>query len=199
MQKPFVTFCKRVCVYFARHFRHMICRSLRPRTSAYGRVFEQFVILESNRMNDYLEPDFRFSYLRTKDDAEIDLIVERPGPGCSRRPDHHCVEGPILQVRLPKSPSKIVGFEHPSIFEISGSNRNSSILERVLRWRRSPAPPPGVSATEQSKERLSFSIGRRISCGRLVMASLTARAAHRAVKAPHGLGQEVDLMTDLMA
>lgn len=27
----------------------------------------------------YLKPDWRLSYLRTKDDAEIDLIIERPG------------------------------------------------------------------------------------------------------------------------
>ncbi|MGK5089305.1 DUF4143 domain-containing protein [Bdellovibrionota bacterium FG-2] len=30
-------------------------------------------------MNDYYECDFEFSYLRTKDDAEIDLIVRKPG------------------------------------------------------------------------------------------------------------------------
>lgn len=27
----------------------------------------------------YLYPEYRFSYLRTKDDVEIDLVVERPG------------------------------------------------------------------------------------------------------------------------
>ena len=31
------------------------------------------------RFNEYLKKDFSFSYLRTKDDAEIDLIVDRPG------------------------------------------------------------------------------------------------------------------------
>ncbi|HAH05753.1 MAG TPA: ATPase [Elusimicrobia bacterium] len=50
-----------------------------PRTYAYGKAFEHYVILECIRLNDALERDFRFSYLRTKDDAEVDLIIERPG------------------------------------------------------------------------------------------------------------------------
>jgi predicted AAA+ superfamily ATPase len=37
------------------------------------------VITEIIRAADYARSDFRFFYLRTKDDAEIDLIVERPG------------------------------------------------------------------------------------------------------------------------
>ncbi len=31
------------------------------------------------RLNEYKQKDFRFSYLRAKDDAGIDLIVDRPG------------------------------------------------------------------------------------------------------------------------
>ncbi|MBI4677464.1 MAG: ATP-binding protein [Elusimicrobia bacterium] len=50
-----------------------------PRTFAYGRAFEHLVILECIRLNDALERGFGFSYLRTKDDAEVDLIIERPG------------------------------------------------------------------------------------------------------------------------
>ncbi len=50
-----------------------------PGSSTYGQAFEHFFILECIRMNDYLEKDFRFSYLRTKDDLEVDLIIERPG------------------------------------------------------------------------------------------------------------------------
>lgn len=49
------------------------------RTYAYGKTFEHVVLLEAWRLNEYFETDFKFSYLRTKDDAEIDLIVERPG------------------------------------------------------------------------------------------------------------------------
>jgi predicted AAA+ superfamily ATPase len=50
-----------------------------PGTYAFGKAFEHFVLLEIVRLSDYLCSDFRFSYLRTKDGAEIDLIVERPG------------------------------------------------------------------------------------------------------------------------
>lgn len=49
------------------------------RTSEYGYAFEHFIILEIYRMTEYLKNDFQLSYLRTKDDAEIDLIIERPG------------------------------------------------------------------------------------------------------------------------
>jgi predicted AAA+ superfamily ATPase len=48
-------------------------------TSMYGETFEHFVILECIKLASYFHPEFKFSYLKTKDDAEIDLIVERPG------------------------------------------------------------------------------------------------------------------------
>lgn len=50
-----------------------------PSSYAFGKAFEHFVMLEAFRLNSYLRKDFRFSYLRTKDDAEIDLVIERPG------------------------------------------------------------------------------------------------------------------------
>jgi uncharacterized protein len=50
-----------------------------PSTHAYGNAFEHFIILECMRLADYYRLDFRFTYLRTPSDAEIDLIVERPG------------------------------------------------------------------------------------------------------------------------
>jgi predicted AAA+ superfamily ATPase len=52
---------------------------LRPNTYEFGRAFEHFVIMEIIRLCQYRQNDYRFSYLRTKDGAEIDLIVERPG------------------------------------------------------------------------------------------------------------------------
>lgn len=52
---------------------------LAPRSYAYGKAFEHYVILECIRLNDALERGFGFSYLRTKDGAEVDLIIERPG------------------------------------------------------------------------------------------------------------------------
>lgn len=50
-----------------------------PQTYAFGRAFEHLVLLELVRLNDYGKKDFRFSYFLTKDEGEIDLIIERPG------------------------------------------------------------------------------------------------------------------------
>ena len=52
---------------------------LLPQTYAYGATFEHFLLTEIIRLAAYGKRDFRFSYLRTKDDVEIDLIIERPG------------------------------------------------------------------------------------------------------------------------
>lgn len=45
----------------------------------FGDLFEHFIILEFMRMNSYQKQHAKFFYLRTKDNAEIDLIVERKG------------------------------------------------------------------------------------------------------------------------
>jgi len=56
-----------------------LTQKLVPNTYGYGKSFEHFVLLEIIRLNDYLKKDYRFSYLLTKDRAEIDLVIERPG------------------------------------------------------------------------------------------------------------------------
>lgn len=43
----------------------------------FGRLFEHLVILETIRANNIYEHDYHFSYLRTADNAEIDLIASR--------------------------------------------------------------------------------------------------------------------------
>lgn len=48
-------------------------------TYSYGQAFEHRVLLECFYLNEYFRKDFSFYYLRTKDQSEIDLIVERPG------------------------------------------------------------------------------------------------------------------------
>jgi predicted AAA+ superfamily ATPase len=52
---------------------------LHPRTYGFGSAFEHWVLLELVRLNDYFRKDFAFSYLRTKDGAEVDLVIDRPG------------------------------------------------------------------------------------------------------------------------
>ena len=49
------------------------------RTFSFGRAFEHFILCECHRLNTYLRLDYKFSYLKTKSDLEIDLIIERPG------------------------------------------------------------------------------------------------------------------------
>lgn len=53
--------------------------NLQKGTYAYGNAFEHFFILEVIRLNHYYKKDYKLSYLRTKDDLEVDLIIERPG------------------------------------------------------------------------------------------------------------------------
>lgn len=52
---------------------------LQASTSAYGEAFEHFIILECLKLAAYHQLDYRFSYVMTKDGAEIDLVVDRPG------------------------------------------------------------------------------------------------------------------------
>lgn len=51
---------------------------LAPATASYREAFEHFIILEIMKLNDYKQLDFKLSYLNTSD-AEIDLIISRPG------------------------------------------------------------------------------------------------------------------------
>lgn len=52
---------------------------LAPKTAAYGDAFEHFILLEFLRLGSYFQPDYRFSFIRTVADVEIDLVIERPG------------------------------------------------------------------------------------------------------------------------
>lgn len=63
-----------------------VCRALqgvldqkvKPKNYGYGRYFESYLILELIRLNSYFNKGFKLSYLRTKDHAEIDLIISKP-------------------------------------------------------------------------------------------------------------------------
>ncbi len=62
-----------------RALQNTLTVDLSPSTYGFGKAFEHFLIAECHRLNDYLRKDYRFSYLRTQNQLEIDLIVERPG------------------------------------------------------------------------------------------------------------------------
>ena len=51
---------------------------LLPQTSAFGEAFEHWFILEIIKNASYRRQDWSYSYVTTKDNAEIDLIVHRP-------------------------------------------------------------------------------------------------------------------------
>lgn len=63
----------------ARAFSGTLDSPLTHETFAFGNAFEHWVILEAVRTAAYRKVDARFSYIRTKDDAEVDLVVERGG------------------------------------------------------------------------------------------------------------------------
>ncbi len=47
-------------------------------TSYYGELFEQFIVVECIKLASYYKSEYRFSYLMTESNVEIDLIIERP-------------------------------------------------------------------------------------------------------------------------
>ncbi|MBL4818775.1 MAG: ATP-binding protein [Deltaproteobacteria bacterium] len=63
----------------ARSLSRRLTLALQPKTSAYGDAFEQFIINEALKLISYFHEDYKVSYLQTKDGAEIDLVIERPG------------------------------------------------------------------------------------------------------------------------
>ena len=52
---------------------------IRPKTYAFGQAFEHFILSECRALNHYFEKGYKFSYLKTKDGLELDLIVQRAG------------------------------------------------------------------------------------------------------------------------
>jgi predicted AAA+ superfamily ATPase len=63
----------------ARSLNRKLSLPLQEGTYEYGDLFEQFLILEMHRLNSYFSLDYRFSYLQTNNNLEVDIIIERPG------------------------------------------------------------------------------------------------------------------------
>ena len=61
-----------------RALTNMAGESLGPSTFEYGKLFETFLVNEFFKMAEAHEKRWRFSFLRTKDGAEIDLVIEKP-------------------------------------------------------------------------------------------------------------------------
>ena len=50
-----------------------------PKTYDYGRFFEHYVVQELFRINQYTQSQYKIMYFKTKDQREIDIVLERPG------------------------------------------------------------------------------------------------------------------------
>lgn len=74
----------------------VLAQRARAGSSEFGRDFEAWVILEIHRLNQYLEKDFQLSFLRTKDGAEIDLVIER-GRGAPLLVEINSTETPTVE------------------------------------------------------------------------------------------------------
>jgi predicted AAA+ superfamily ATPase len=62
----------------ARALQQKLSLELTPKTKEFGKAFEHFVIKEFIYTANYLNPDYKFSYYRTENNAEVDLIIEAP-------------------------------------------------------------------------------------------------------------------------
>lgn len=62
----------------SRAFNRTLDFPIAPGSTEYGRAFEHWVILEMRRLASYSRMDYSIFYLRTKDDVEIDIILELP-------------------------------------------------------------------------------------------------------------------------
>jgi len=83
-------------------------------THTYGDVFEHFVILEIIKLASYYRRDYRFSYIRTIDDVEVDLVIERP-------------KLPLLCIEI-KSSTQITKYDISSFIRLSKDIPNSEAI-----------------------------------------------------------------------
>ncbi len=98
----------------ARALSGEIVSKLVESTYNYGNAFEQFVILEILKLASYKKKRWTFSYLRTKENVEIDLIIDRP------QQSRFCIEL--------KSSKLINRADISSFIKISQSIKNSQSL-----------------------------------------------------------------------
>lgn len=61
-----------------RALKNLAGESIQKPTYEYGELFETFLINEFFKLTEALEKHWQLSYLRTKNDIEIDLIIELP-------------------------------------------------------------------------------------------------------------------------
>lgn len=107
---------------------------LLPQTYAFGDAFEHLVILECHRMNEYKKLDYKFSYLRTKSGAELDLIVQRPGRKdllLEIKSSTQMTKEYLSQIRRFKS-----DWDRPCEAEVWSLDKNAKVIDGIkcLHW-----------------------------------------------------------------
>jgi predicted AAA+ superfamily ATPase len=95
----------------------------------WGRAFEHLVILEAHRLNAYLQSDFKFSYLKTQGQLEIDLIAERRGEPTWAIEIKSAPEVDIVQLRRLKELAAAIPHSRPAIF---CTTQQRKLIEGVL-------------------------------------------------------------------
>lgn len=102
---------------------------LSPQTYEWGRAFEHLVILEAHRLSAYLQSDYKFSYLKTQGQLEIDLIAERRGEPTWAIEIKSASEVDVVQLRRLKELADSIPNSRPAIF---CTTRQRKIIEGVL-------------------------------------------------------------------
>ena len=104
-------------------------------TYSYGKAFEHRILLECFYLNEYLKKDFSFYYLMTKDQNELDLIIERPGKAdilVEIKSSHHIQTKHIKKLyRFKKE------WPRPCKAQIWSQEKTSKVIEKIdcLFWR----------------------------------------------------------------
>ncbi len=108
---------------------------LSEHTIQFGDLFEQFVILECMKLNEYKEARFQFSYLRTNNQLEIDLIIERPGQKIvlvEIKSDNKNVPDHAKNINLVKSE-----FDQPACYILNTATEKTEINGvRFIHWQK---------------------------------------------------------------
>lgn len=66
-------------VGIARSLARMLSVDPVKSTSYYGELFEQFIVVECIKLASYFKSEYKFSFLMTESNVEVDLVVDRPG------------------------------------------------------------------------------------------------------------------------
>ena len=104
---------------------------LLPQTSAFGDAFEHWVILEFLKLSKYMALDWELYYLQTREGAEIDLIVTRPGQ-------------PLLLIEI-KSKTTVTEHDARTL-----ENLGDDFDEPVEKWLLSQDPLPQTFGTTKA-------------------------------------------------